>query len=200
MNKIKNNFFLIILMFSLNSVTAQKTAPGYYIDKNNDTIKAEIKQNAGLFGSATNDYFITLIEVKDDSGNFKKLKPEDIKAYGFEKDGISYRMFSKPSRQGKQKFLAPVVTGPQTSLYKYGIMTYGGAINYNQTFYTFENADGKTLVMNNVMNKKLGAELKEFYKEYPEVHSLIDERFKYWLDLETDFISLLTMVNNSKNK
>ena len=186
----------MILLFSINHLFPQKTAPGYYIDHNNDTIKTEIKQNAGVFGGATNDYFITLIEVKDESGNFKKLKPEDIKAYGFEKDGIKYRMFSKPSRHGKQKFLAPVVLGPNTSLYKYGIMTYGGAINHSQTLYTFENANGEIYFMNNAMNKKLGADLKAFYKDYSEVHSFIDGRFRYWLNLETDLIALLTLINN----
>ncbi len=195
----KKSISFLFLLFFFGIIYAQKTAPGYYIDKNNDTIKVQIKQNAGILGSATNDYFITLIEVKDDSGNFKKLKPEDIKAYGFEKDGISYRMFSKPSRHGKQKFLAPLVIGPRTSLYKYGIMTYGGAINYNQTFYTFENSDGEILILNNTMNKKLGAELKDFYKDYPEVHRLIDERFKYWLELEDDLIYVLERINSSNN-
>ena len=69
-------------------------------------------------------------------------------------------------------------------------------VSYCWTFYTFENANGEIYFMINAMNKKLGADLKAFYKEYPEVHSFIDGRFKYWLNLETDLIALLTLINN----
>ena len=193
----KNHIFIAILLCSINIVIAQKTSPGYYIDNNNDTIQAEIRKNQGFFSGATKDYFVSVIEVKDELGEIKRFLPDDIKAYSMTDKGITYEMYSKPTKKGKKKFLAPVIIGPNTNLYKYSIFTTGGAINNSQVFYTFERADGEIMFMNNVMKKSLKTELKNFYKDYPVAQAEIDTRFNYWLDFEKDLKVLLTVVNNS---
>lgn len=193
----KDYFFIAILLFSITSIIAQKTSPGYYINNNQDTIKTEIRMNQGLFSGATKDYFISVIEVKDEQGEFKRFIPEDIKAYSVTNQGITYKMYSKPTKKGKNKFLAPVITGPNTNLYKYSIFTTGGAINNSQVFYTFERADGAFMFLNNVMKKSLKSELKDFYKDYPLAQAEIESRFKYWLDFEKDLKAVLVLVNDS---
>lgn len=192
------NFFIISVLLQgiLSNVYGQNTAPGYYVNTNNDTISAEIRMNTGLFGSATNDYFITLIEIKDATGNFKKFKPDDIKAYGFKKNGVTHRMVSKPSRHGKNTFLAPVVTGPAINLYQYSIFTQSSPISYNQVFYTFEKKNGQTLYIQKGAGKKFKNELKHFSSEFPGANTLIDSTFIYFEDYDRDLTNLLTYINN----
>ena len=187
--------FLIVFTSSL----AQKTVSGYYITKNNDTIETEIKIRKGVFGQITND-FTKSLQVIDSSNKTLEFTPDDIKGYGFTNEGINYLFISKPTKNGSNKFLAPVFIGSKSSLYQYGIFTQGsgGAFSSSQVFYTFEKADNTYLFLRNILNKKFKSELKEFYKDNFEVQQLIDSKFNYWLELNDDL--LLTLNTYNKNK
>jgi len=194
----KHYIILYSLLIVFTSSLAQKTVSGYYIAKNNDTIKTEIKIRKGVFGQITND-FTKSIQVTDGSNKTLEFTPNDIKEYGFTNEGINYLFISKPTKNGSNKFLTPVFIGSKSSLYQYGIFTQGsgGAFSSSQVFYTFEKADGTFLFLKNMMNKKLKSELKEFYKDNIEVQQLIDTRFNYWLELNDDLI--LTLYTYNKN-
>lgn len=185
-------------MIVFTSSLAQKTVSGYYISKNNDTLKTEIKIRKGVFGQNTND-FTKSIQVIDNTNKTIEFTPNDIKEYGFTNEGINYLFMSKPTKNGTNKFLAPVFIGSKSSLYQYGIFTQGsgGAFSSSQVFYTFEKADGTFLFLRNMLNKKFKSELKEFYKDNLEVQQLIDAKFKYWLELSDDLNLLL--YNYNKN-
>jgi hypothetical protein len=126
-----------------------------------------------------------------------KYEPETLRGYGFTYNSATYTLVSKPIKNGSYKFLAPVVIGPKTNLYRYGLVNVGGAISNKQVFYTFEKEDNTFLFLNNILNNKFRVELREFYKDYPEAQKLIDTRLKYWLELEQDLNDIVRAVNAS---
>ena len=146
--------YIIVFLFTIvfTSSLAQKTASGYYITQVNDTIKTEFKIRKGVFGQITND-FTKSIQVIDSANKTVEFTPNDIKEYGFTNEGINYLFMSKPTKNGTNKFLAPVFIGSKSSLYQYGIFTQGsgGAFSSSQVFYTFEKADGTFLFLKNIL-------------------------------------------------
>jgi hypothetical protein len=194
----KSSIFIFISFFLFAEVYAQSSAPGYYVTRENDTVIAQIKIKKGVFGQVTDD-FIDEVVILDSLNGPRKFTPADIKGYGVELKAGRYVFVSKPVNDGSVKFLYPMYVGKQSSLYKYGIFTagYGTAFSSQKTYYTFERADGKFLFLKNMLNKQFKIQLKEFYKDHPEVQPLIDAKLKYWLELEKDLKEILKAVNKS---
>lgn len=190
-------FTLILTIFcSFGNLFSQTTASGYYISKNSDTINARFKLKKGGFGQLNNDFTKEIIVLKS-NGDSEIFMPSDIKGYEFTFDGIKYQFFSKPTNKGVNKFLTPVIVGPKTSLFQYGmnIKGNGSTMGSNQVFYTFEKSDGTYLFLTNILNKKFKNELKEFYKEYIQVENVIDAKLHYWIELQQDLYDILSIIN-----
>ncbi|MBC6491824.1 hypothetical protein ACFSQD_11130 [Flavihumibacter stibioxidans] len=175
---------------------AQTTTPGYYINKQDNTIKTNIRIRKGVFGQTTND-FLQEVEVMDSVKGSSKFSPDDIKSYGFSYDGKRYLFLSKPVKNGSNKFQSPLYIGPRSSLYLYGISSSGGGTNLpsQQAFYTFEKSDGSYLFLRDILNNKFRSQVKEFYKDNKEVQAIIDTKLKYWSDLKKDLRDILVAAN-----
>jgi hypothetical protein len=191
----KNTVFTILFL-SFGSLFAQTAAPGYYITQTNDTISADFKIQKGIFGQIRNDFTNEAIVIKNEEETLK-FRPEDIKEYGFSLDGSSYKLFSKPVKKGGNKFLAPIFIGPKSSLYQYSISTSGSGTNLpsTQVFYTFEKADGSSLLLGTMGPKKFKEALKDFFKDSPHVQNLVDERFKDYLNRNQDLKDMMREAN-----
>ena len=183
-------------MNSFGYLYPQTVISDYYITQDNDTIPVTVQFKKGLFGQITNDFIKEVIVIESNKDS-KKFGPEDINGYGFTYQDVNYSYVSKPTKNGSKKFLVPVVLGPKTSLYQYTIFSTGGAINNKKVFYTFEKNDNTYLFLSNTISKKSQLQLKEFYKENPEVGELIDTKLKYWLEIDEDLREILATFNNS---
>ncbi|WP_160716734.1 hypothetical protein [Chitinophaga solisilvae] len=87
--------FLLFLLpvFGNSNAQTPTTVPGYYVTYSNDTVYTKIKLPKLIFGGEDLSKFIYRVEIVDSFGERKKLKPEDIKSYGFSHNGISHRLF-----------------------------------------------------------------------------------------------------------
>lgn len=187
---------LFFFLFAAMDIQSQTTTPGYYITKQDDTVKTNIRIRKGVFGQTTND-FIKEVEVIDSVKGSSKFTPDDIRSYGFSHDGKRYLFVSKPVKNGSNKFLSPLYIGPRSSLYRYGISSSGGGTSLpsQQVFYTFEKSDGSFLFLRNILNNKFRSQVKEFYKDNKEVQAIIDSKLRYWLDLNKDLLAILVAAN-----
>jgi hypothetical protein len=197
----KQFILMTIALLSIANAQAQSTAPGYYITQKNDTVITQIKIRKGAFGQTTND-FIKKVEVVDSLNNTKKFTPNDIKGYGFSHNGYKYVFVSKPTKDGSIKFLAPVYEGPNASLYQYGTYTSGNGTAFasQKVFYTFEKPDNQYLFLQNVLVKKSKKQLKEFFKDFPELQQLIDTKLRYWLEINKDIYEIMQVANKLSTK
>lgn len=184
---------LILSLFAYHA-NAQSFAPGYYITQANDTVPAQIKLKKGVFGPSTND-LTDEVEIIDSIKGSRKYLPEDINGYGFSHKGRKYILTSKPVKNGQKKFLSPLYIGPKSSLYLHGTFTTGGTYASKQVFYTFEKSDNTYLFLKNILNKNFRSQVKEFYKDSPEVMQIIDTKLKYWLELDQDLVEILKRAN-----
>ncbi len=186
--------FTIVTMLTIVRVNAQSITKGYYITQENDTVVTQIKFPKGFFGQ---NNFTNMIEVVDSVNAKKRFTPADIKGYGYSAEGYKYVFLSKPVKDGSYKFLSPVFIGPKASLYQYGIYTSGSgsALPSQQVFYTFEKPDNNYLFLVGRTTKKFKNELKEFFKDNPDVLRLIDDKLKYWLEMKKDLLEIMQTVN-----
>lgn len=185
---------IIAIMLTISPIHAQSVTMGYYITHDNDTVLTQIKFPKGFFGqnNSTN-----MIEVIDSINVTKRFTPDDIKGYGYFADGYKYNFLSKPVKDGSYKFLTPVYIGSKASLYQYGTFTSGSgsALASQQVFYTFEKPTNKYLFLVGRTTKKFKDELKEFFKDNPDVLRLIDDKLKYWLEMKKDLVEIMITVN-----
>lgn len=190
----KYSILTIVLLLSVMSINAQSVTNGYYITKSNDTIVTQIKFPKGFFGQ---NNFTNMIEVVDSVNVTKRYTPDDIKGYGYIDGGYQYVFLSKPVKDGSYKFLTPVFIGPKASLYQYGVYTSGSGngLSSQHIYYTFEKADSKYLFLVGRTTKKFKNELKEFFKDDPEVLQLIDNKLKYWLEMKKDLLEIMKTAN-----
>lgn len=195
----KNYFVFLLLIISFSYLHAQTVASGYYVTKSNDTITTQIKLPKSIFGSLDFSRFLFKVDVIDTNNIPNKLKPEDIKSFGFLFEGNTYRFFSQPTiTKNNLRFLEALVLGKKTSIYKFETVTKnGGPLG---TFYTFEKADGSYEFFNTGMRNldKLKEALKVFYKDYGTVHEVIDSKFKSRMAIKGDIIAIAQAVNNTK--
>ena len=195
----KNYFIFLLLINSFSYTNAQKVASGYYVTNSNDTITTQIKLPNSIWGSLDFSKFLFKVDVIDTNNISNKLKPEDIKSFGFLFEGNTYRFFSQPTiTKNNLRFLEALVLGKKTSIYKFETVNQNGVPL--GTFYTFEKADGSHEFFNTGMRNldKLKEALKVFYKDYGAVHELIDSKFKSRMSIKVDIIAIAQSVNNTK--
>jgi hypothetical protein len=189
-------YFILTLatVFTIENINAQSKLMGYYITLENDTVVTNIKFPSGFFGQ---NNFTNLIEVVDNAEVKKRFTPADIKGYGYTDKGYKYRFLSKPVKDGSYKFLSPVFIGPKASLYQYATYTSGGGYSLasQKVYYTFEKSNGKYLFLTARTTKAFRNELKEFFSEEPAVQQLIDEKLKYWLEMNKDLLEIMKAIN-----
>ena len=190
----------LLLIFSVPLfVQAQKTVDGFYVDLNNDSIPATFKLPkriptylADQFDGRTDFSLLKEeIEVVDKAGGTQRLTPRDIKGFGFTYNSNNYKMLAKPVSPYQKKFLTPEVTGKKLKMYQYtivhpgtayhwdGFPAKGGSSPWKEYYWTFEKHDRTYLFLNSNMRKKeLVRMLKKFFKDDPQMHELVESKFK----------------------
>jgi len=191
---------LLLLVCSLMIVIfckAQSTAYGYFITLQGDTIQTNINLRKGVFGQISNE-FRDEVEIIDSTNGNKKFGPADIRGYGLRLKGVQYRFVSKPTKKGVLKFLTPLYLGTQASLYYYSISTSGGGVtgNSQQTYYTFEKADGTMLFLRDILNNKFRDAVWNFFADKEAVQLLKETKLRYWLELRKDLLEIMILANS----
>lgn len=195
----KFNLLMLVLLSTHISVLAQEpaTIPGYVITRQDDSIDVQIKlPKSKIWGNIVLSKFLEEVEIAGSAGSSKTYKPGDIIGFGFIYQGLRYRLLSKPIKNGSLKFLQPVVTGKNTSMYQFARSSSGGTINYAQTFYTLEKADGSFAFLNNGATlNKFRETFKEFYANYSTVQPLIESKFQSRYLMMADAKEIMEAVN-----
>jgi len=193
----KRIILLALLIGAFNISIAQSTISGYYVKKSDDTVNVQIKIPKSFLGVVQLSKFIDEFEVIDSSKAIQTFTPQDVKSYGFYYGGFRYNYFSKPIKNGKLKFLQPVVIGPKSSIYEYSTITYGSyGMSFLHVYYTLEKLDGTNLfVTNSISINKLKDQLKTFYQDNDAAQQLIEEKFQKRLDMFNDMKEVVMAVN-----
>ena len=193
----KRIILLGLLIGAFNISIAQSTISGYYVKKSDDTVNVQIKIPKTFLGIVQLSKFIDEFEVIDSSNAIQTFTPQDVKSYGFYYGGLRYIYFSKPIKNGKLKFLQPVVIGPKSSIYEYSTITYGSyGMSFLHVYYTLEKQDGTNLfVTNSISINKLKDQLKTFYQDNDAAQQLIEEKFQKRLDMFNDMKEVVMAVN-----
>ena len=189
--------FLIIILFSaISTLSAQTIVPGYYITNTNDRIETSIKIPRSIFVAEDLGKLLLKVDVIDSANESTKMKPGDIKAFGFVLHNKSYSYFSKPSGTDKNlKFLQALVLGNNNSLYFFETLDQNG--RYQGSFYTFEKADATYTYLSTGLLRlqKVKEQLTDFYKSYSGIDSLINTKFQNRADLQQNLIDIAKEVN-----
>ena len=177
---------------------SQTTVSGYYITKTNDSVTTQIKIPKSIFGTVDFSKFLFKVEVNDGPNETKKLKPEDIKSFGFIYDEKAYQFFSKPTiTENNLRFLEPLIIGKKTSVYQFQTVNQNGALL--GTFFTFEKSDGTYLFLNTGIGnlEKYRSALKDFYKDNQKLQELIDTKFQLKKNAKIDITEIIQAANKS---
>ncbi len=193
---IKQISITIILVCCFGYSYTQNTVSGYYLTNTNDTLNTQIKLPKSIFGSVDLSKLLFRVEVTDSVNGAKKLKPEDIKGFGFLYNGENYTYFSQPFTSEKNlRFLQPVILGTKTNLYQ------GQTVNQNGsplgTFYTFQKADGTYAFLNTGMLRlsEFRATLIKFYKDEKHIQELIETKFLNRISIKNDILEIVQLAN-----
>ena len=192
------HFFSILLLTFFGYSYSQTTVSGYYITKTNDSVTTQIKIPKSIFGTVYFSKFLFKVEVNDGPDETKKLKPEDIKSFGFIYDEKAYQFFSKPTiTENNLRFLEPLIIGKKTSLYQFQTVNQNGALL--GTFFTFEKSDGTYLFLNTGIRnlEKFKSALKDFYKDNQKLQELIDTKFQLKKNAKIDITEIIQTANKS---
>lgn len=192
------HFFSILLLTFFGYSYSQTTVSGYYITKTNDSVTTQIKIPKSIFGTVDFSKFLFKVEVNDGPDETKKLKPEDIKSFGFIYDEKAYQFFSKPTiTENNLRFLEPLILGKKTSLYQFQTVNQNGALL--GTFFTFEKSDGTYLFLNTGIRnlEKFKSALKDFYKDNQKLQELIDTKFQLKKNAKIDITEIIQAANKS---
>ena len=192
------HFFSILLLTFFGYSYSQTTVSGYYITKTNDSVTTQIKIPKSIFGTVDFSMFLFKVEVNDGPDETKKLKPEDIKSFGFIYDEKAYQFFSKPTiTENNLRFLEPLIIGKKTSLYQFQTVNQNGALL--GTFFTFEKSDGTYLFLNTGIRnlEKFKSALKDFYKDNQKLQELIDTKFQLKKNAKIDITEIIQAANKS---
>ncbi len=190
---------LFAILLAGTASHAQKTVEGFYVDLNNDSIPATFKLPkripaylADQFDGRTDFSLLKEeIEVVNKAGGTQRLTPRDIKGFGFTYNSNAYKLLAKPVSPYQKKFLTPEVTGKKLKMYQYtivhpgtayhwdGFPAKGGSSPWKEYYWTFEKHDRTYLFLNSNMRKKeLVKMLKDFFKDDPQMHELVESKFK----------------------
>lgn len=193
----KKFILLGLLIGAINTSIAQTTNTGFYVNQSNDTINVQIKIPKSFLGIVQLSKFIDEFEVIDSSNAIQTFSPEDVKSYGFYYGGVKYNYYSKPIKNGKLKFLQPVVIGPKSSIYEYSTVTYGSyGMSFLHVYYTFEKQDGTNLfVTNSISINKLKDQIKAYYQDYVAAKQIIEEKFQKRSEMFNDMKEVVKAVN-----
>ena len=158
----------------------------------------QIKIPKSIFGTVDFSKFLFKVEVNDGPDETKKLKPEDIKSFGFMYEEKAYQFFSKPTiTENNLRFLEPLIIGKKTSLYQFQTVNQNGALL--GTFFTFEKSDGTYLFLNTGIRnlEKFKSALKAFYKDNQKLQELIDTKFQLKKNAKIDITEIIQAANKS---
>ena len=192
------HFFSILLLTFFGYSYSQTTVSGYYITKTNDSVTTQIKIPKSIFGTVDFSKFLFKVEVNDGPNETKKLKPEDIKSFGFMYEEKAYQFFSKPTiTENNLRFLEPLKKKKKTSLYQFQTVNQNGALL--GTFFTFEKSDGTYLFLNTGIRnlEKFKSALKDFYKDNQKLQELIDTKFQLKKNAKIDITEIIQAANKS---
>ena len=188
--------FLLLALIFLHRATAQKKVGGYYIDLNNDSIRAtfRIPERRPSYITDQSDNRIDFATLKDEvvvigpRGSTKLLTPKDIKGFVFTYHAEVYHLFSKPVTDYRSNFLRPQIVGAKLKLYHYskghpgypmGFGHKSSSPGWKEYFWTFEKNDRTYLFLNSKMKRReIAGSLKEFLKNDPQIQELIDQKFR----------------------
>lgn len=190
------SFLLLILLSAIGTLSAQTIVPGYYITNTNDRMETKIKIPRSLFVAEDLGKLLLKVELIDTANEATKMKPGDIKAFGFFLHNKSYSYISKPTGTDKNlKFLQPLVLGNNTSLYYFETLDQNG--RYQGSFYTVEKSDGTYTYLSTGLLRlqKVKEQLTNFFKDYSGMDSLINTKFQNRVDLQQNLIEIAKEVN-----
>ena len=145
---------LLALFISLISISANAQiafVKGYIVNEKGDTVRGEVKINPKKEQDKYNKVFF-----KDESGMQKNLKPNKVKAYGFEKHN-----YITMDYEGEPKFYRALVRG-EISLYK---MMFE-VTNMNATSF-----DGEYFIIRSDEKKMVTVKEGKFKKQLQEMMS-----------------------------
>lgn len=181
--------YSLLILFSLFTNGYSKSADGYILTLSGDTVSVKIKI-PGPFSNFNNKE----VDIIDSSNESKTLTPQEIKGYGYNFKGQTYVYMSKIMKDSALRFLEQVIAGKNTSLYQH--VTGSGGYGSPHEFYTFEKKDGTYMFLTNYAAlDTFKMKLKLFYKEYPEVQTLIDTKFSARRHIQRDIKEVLEAAN-----
>jgi hypothetical protein len=190
---------LILFLFSGGLVFSQKTATGYYIALNNDSVPARFKIPKRLPNTIFDAFrkwidFSDLreeVDMVDSAGTITRLTPVDIKGFAFTYDSVVYKLFSKPIEPYKKNFLLPEVMGRKVRLFVYTVFERGmpatltpsgftgGTPSKKDYYWTFEKYDHTFMFVNTRTNKReMIRMLNEYFKDSPQVLDMIHDKIE----------------------
>jgi hypothetical protein len=193
----KANFLLFLPFFPLIGLSQIKTE-GFYISKNNDSVRVTFKipkkpigETSDLFSNKI-DFFAMKegVEIIDSSGNASWLTPSASKGIVFNHKSRVYELLAAPVNDHHWCFLRPEVIGTNMRLLYFIIehpkrkVSTGafGATRYStleEYFWTLEKHDGSYLFLRSTMKEKeIARLLTEYFRDKPKIQSLVDKKFQ----------------------
>ena len=186
-------FLLIPLIFFLETAQGQKTAEGFYVNLQSDSIPAAFRipkslprTVIGFFHDWSDLELIREeIEIVDSGGQSRVVKPSDAISITFQYNSNQYQFYSKPISETQKGFLTKEAVGSKAILYQY-IQTSGGGMDawgrpipvYKSFYWTLEKMDGSHLFINSKMNRhKASKLLQAFFRDSPETQQFTNKKF-----------------------
>lgn len=205
--KLFGTLLLLLLSGSACFAQQQPLAAGYYVTNTGDTIRAQIKLPTYVFSNKI--MLIKLVEKVNVVGSVngsQVFKVNDIRGFGFLYEGHLYQFVSKDFGRenafsaSTHKFYQAMVLGPHTNFY-HAITTVDGRGNMLGATYFLEKPDGTSLplyLFGRTRPDFIKNQLKQFFKDSPGVHPLIDGRFesKDLASWPADIKEIVTAVNS----
>jgi len=213
--RIRELTFFIFLAFLSPEIAAQKTAKGYYLGLNNDSIVTKFKLPKGIQSTVNGNGTpqIDLSHLKDEivvinsKGEIQRLTPAEIRTFTFTFGSKQYQLFSKPVTEYRRNFLYPQIMGRKVNLFNYtkghpghpiGFGHKSSSPGWKDYFWTFEKYDRTYLFLNSKMRKReIARKLKEFFKDSPQVQELIDKKLnRFMAETPNTIESIVEAYNN----
>lgn len=186
----------ILLIFSSSSKT-QTLKPGYYINKNDDTVYIQIRLPKNMFGETKDHELRKQVEVTDSINGAMLFEPTDIKGFGYIRKKDTLHFLSKPIQGGKLNFLEPVVVGSKVSIYKYTVTIPGMYSSSVQDFFTLERPGSPYMFISNYDRlDELQSVFRSLFRDKQNILTLIDTKFKARRHIQDDIREIIEAANN----
>lgn len=188
---------LILFLIFSDSSKGQTLKPGYYINKNNDTIYVQVRLPKNMFGETKDHDLRKQVEVTDSINGAMLFEPADIKGFGYIRKKDTLHFLSKPTQGGKLNFLEPVIVGPKASIYKYTVTIPGMYSSSVQDFFTLERPGSPYMFITNYDRlDELQSVLRSLFRDKQDIMSLIDTKFKARRHIQDDILDVFRAANN----